>query len=238
MLLFYVRHGNPIYNPDSLTPLGKRQAEAVAKRLSLYGIDKIYSSTSKRAIETATPTSEIVQKEIQLLDFCNEWYAWEEFTVPSDGGVLNWSFADRKIKAIFNSDKVRELGDRWYELEEFSGFKFKAGMERVNRESDAFLESLGYRHNRRAKNYEVLRSSSERIALFAHQGFGLAFLSSILDIPYPMFSTHFDMGHTGVTVIEFSNENKETVPKILTLSNDSHLYREGIPTNYNGYIYF
>ena len=49
MLLFYVRHGDPIYNPDSLTPLGERQAEAIARRLALYGIDKIYSSTSTRA---------------------------------------------------------------------------------------------------------------------------------------------------------------------------------------------
>lgn len=38
MLLFYVRHGDPIYNPDSLTPLGERQAEAVAKRLALHGV--------------------------------------------------------------------------------------------------------------------------------------------------------------------------------------------------------
>ena len=63
MLLFYIRHGEPIYNPDMLTPLGKRQADAIAKRLSLYGIDKIYSSTSNRAIETAEPTCEILKKE-------------------------------------------------------------------------------------------------------------------------------------------------------------------------------
>ena len=33
MLLFYIRHGDPVYDPDSLTPLGLKQAEAVAKRL-------------------------------------------------------------------------------------------------------------------------------------------------------------------------------------------------------------
>ena len=37
MIFFYIRHGDPIYNPDSLTPLGMRQADAIAKRLSLYG---------------------------------------------------------------------------------------------------------------------------------------------------------------------------------------------------------
>ena len=44
MILYYVRHGDPIYNPDSLTELGKRQAEAVAKRLAVHGIDKIFAS--------------------------------------------------------------------------------------------------------------------------------------------------------------------------------------------------
>ena len=29
MLLYIVRHGDPIYQPDSLTPLGERQAEAI-----------------------------------------------------------------------------------------------------------------------------------------------------------------------------------------------------------------
>ena len=53
MLLFFVRHGDPVYVPDSLTPLGRRQAEAVAKRLARYGLDKIYVSSSARAIQTS-----------------------------------------------------------------------------------------------------------------------------------------------------------------------------------------
>lgn len=65
MLLFYIRHGDPIYIPDSLTDLGKRQAEAVARRLSLYGVDRIYSSTSNRARLTAEPTAQILKLEIQ-----------------------------------------------------------------------------------------------------------------------------------------------------------------------------
>ena len=46
MLLFYIRHGDPIYNPDSLTPLGHEQAKALAKRLLLCHVDKVYSSPS------------------------------------------------------------------------------------------------------------------------------------------------------------------------------------------------
>ena len=67
MLFFYVRHADPIYDPDSITPLGERQAESVAKRLALYGLDEIYSSTSNRAKLTAKPTAEILKKEIHEL---------------------------------------------------------------------------------------------------------------------------------------------------------------------------
>jgi probable phosphoglycerate mutase len=84
----------------------------------------------------------------------------------------------------------------------------------------------------------VLSHSNKRIALFAHQGFGLAFLSALLDIPYPMLSTHFDICHTGMTVIEFADNGGFSVPKVLTLSSDSHLYREGLPTKYNNSFYF
>ena len=80
------------------------------------------------------------------------------------------------------------------------------------------------------------RPNRERVALFAHQGFGLAFLSSLLDIPYPLFSSHFDIGHSGMTVIEFSEAPGETVPRVLQLSNDAHIYSEGLPVKYQNRI--
>ncbi|MBQ1206574.1 MAG: histidine phosphatase family protein, partial [Clostridia bacterium] len=55
MLLYVIRHGDPIYNPDSLTEKGKRQAEALARRLAVNGLDKIYSSPLVRAQQTAQP---------------------------------------------------------------------------------------------------------------------------------------------------------------------------------------
>ena len=84
----------------------------------------------------------------------------------------------------------------------------------------------------------MIQQNNDRVALFAHQGFGLAFLSEVLDIPYPLFTNHFDMCHTGMTVIEFREENGVAIPKVLTLSSDAHLYREGLPTKYNNNLYF
>ena len=40
MLLYFIRHGDPCYDPDSLTPLGLRQAEAIGRRLARYEIGR------------------------------------------------------------------------------------------------------------------------------------------------------------------------------------------------------
>ena len=56
MFLYYFRHGDPIYVPDSLTELGHEQAKALVKRTGYKGLDKIFSSPSIRAQMTAEPT--------------------------------------------------------------------------------------------------------------------------------------------------------------------------------------
>ena len=35
MIFYYVRHGEPIYNPDSLTEYGHAQAEALVARMKV-----------------------------------------------------------------------------------------------------------------------------------------------------------------------------------------------------------
>ncbi len=238
MLFFYIRHGDPIYDPDSLTPLGMRQAEAVAKRLSMHGIHKIYSSTSERAQLTSQPTCEMLKLDRELVDFAHEDHAWHTLTVISKDGYRRWGFEDKDTRRLFTSPEMKALGDKWYEHPALEGYKFKEGIERVQTESDKFFSALGYDHIKGTGTYRVRENNAARVALFAHQGFGLAFLSSILDINYPQFCTHFDFCHTGMTVIEFADEDGVSIPRVLTHSSDSHIYREGLPTAYNNITRF
>lgn len=238
MLLFLLRHAEPIYEPDSITEHGKKQAQALAKRLSLYGIDKIYSSSSNRAVQTAMPTSTITGKKIEILDFANEALLWKDLSVLKEGGGREWCFFNESFIEFFQTKEIRSLGDKWYTHRAFDGSRYKEGIERVDREADAFLERLGYRHDRARGGFISEKINRDRVAFFAHQGFGLTFLSSILDIPFPMMTTHFDISHSGMTVIEFPSTRGFVVPKVLQLSSDSHLYRSALPTKYNNYLYF
>lgn len=237
MLLYYIRHGDPIYSPNSLTPLGERQAEAVAKRLSRYGLDEIYVSSSNRAKQTAKPTCEILKKELIEIDWANENYAWNDFSVDKHYERKQWVFHIPYYRELFNSDEVRNLGDRWYEHPDFQDTKFKDGIMRIHNETDKFFENLGYKHDRNKHLYVAEKPNDKRIAIFAHQGFGVFFLSSVLDVCVPQFVTHFDLCHSSVTAIEFGNMDGISIPKALMVSNDSHIYAEGLPTKYNNGIY-
>lgn len=227
MLLYIVRHGDPIYNPDSLTELGKLQAQAVAKRLALHGIDRIYSSPLIRAQQTAEPTAILTKKEIVIEPFFSENNAVKYF----------WDRRDDKNKwimitmqGVFRST-VKKYGENWFEDPRYEGMPVKEGRDFFLKNSDRFFESLGYKHDRENCKYITENPSNERIAVFCHAGFGISWLATILDIPLPVMWANFDISHTDVTVVDFVG--KECTPKVLTHSNDSHLYKEGLPTRYN-----
>ena len=231
MLLFYIRHGDAIYDPDSLSPLGERQAEALSKRLARYGIDEIYSSTSNRAQLTAKPLCELLKKDMKLVDFCHEDHVWGEFAFD-DGDRYDWFFNKTKFKKILASEDIANSTFNWYENDELKEYNFEKGIKRVDEELDKFISELGYEHDREKHLYKCVKPNDRRVALFAHQGFCVSFLSSLLDIPYPYIANHFDICNTGMTAIEFKDENGIAVPMVLTLSNDSHLYRDGLPVHY------
>jgi probable phosphoglycerate mutase len=237
MLFFYVRHGDPIYSPDSLTPLGHEQARAVAKRFTAHGLDRIYASSSNRAQLTAKPSCDLLKKKMEILDWANEGFVWQEFTVTLENGQRTWGFYDPRMLELFRSGEMRALGDLWHTHPAIPK-SFGEGMARIDREVDEFFLSLGYKHDRENARYEPVAPTNERVALFAHQGFSMAFFSSMLDIPYPVFSTHFDIGHTGMSVIEFEPRGNFVYPKVLQHANDGHLYREGILTGYHNRIKF
>ncbi len=232
MLLYYIRHGDPIYDPDSLTELGKRQAEAVGKRLAVYGMDKIYSSTSNRAYQTALPLAEILKKDVEQVDFLREDHAWKYFSLSRGGAPRAWVYHQADLRALLACEDVFSLGRKWYAHPELAQYDFKAGVDFFSRNTDEFLLSLGYRHDRENHCYEALRENCQRVAVFAHEGVGSIFLSTLLDIPYSLFAAHYAMSHTGVTAIHFHSTGSRIVPQVLYYSNDSHIYKEGLPTTY------
>lgn len=238
MHFFYVRHGNPCYDPDSLTAHGKREAEAVGRRLAKFGVDKIYSSNSVRAKQTAIPLSEMVHKEITELPCFNECNSAKYFYNFSKKFNRNlWMFENSEFKDLFSSKEIEELGKKWYLHPALKEYNLEEGINFLDNNIDDFFLEIGYKHDRERKRFIAVNPTNDRVALFAHQGMGIYFLSSILDIPYPFIAIHLDMITSGLTCIEFENEDGYVYPKIVQYSSDAHLYSENLPTGYRNFKY-
>ena len=224
MLLFFVRHGHPIYKPDRLTAPGRAQARAIGERMAAIAPDHVCVSSANRAIETALPTCERLGLTPEVLDWCNEKYAFQGMHVLRADGKPVWCFTDEPTIRRFNEQDVVKAGQDWIEMPEFKENGLADGFIRIRDEANALLASLGFSHE--GAFYRMTEKPKyDRVALFAHEGFGRAFLSSILDIPYPLFSTHFFITYTSLTVIEFEDTDQPAPPHLMTFANDAHLYK-------------
>ena len=224
MLLYIIRHGDPIYSTDSLTERGWKQAEAVAKRMAQAGINKVFASPMGRARMTAEPTCRLLGLECNIEDWSHE--IEDERLTP---------FPDGKLKSVslVQNTYYRENGnlyvpfERSYEVQGFNTSGMKTAVERIERGGDDFLERLGYK--REGENYRIVNPNDDRVALFCHSAMGRAWISTLLHIPVHIMWSSFAYTHTGVTVIEFANnENGITAPKCRCYSDMSHLFDAGL----------
>ena len=230
MLLYIIRHGEPDYENDCLTAQGREQANALAKRLAVNGLDEIYSSPMGRALQTAAPSCELLGIGPVVEEWMSEALAWNDLSVENENGLRTWAFSCQNTKLLKNGNPSR---DDWYNHPAFARcVAAKAGYERIAQCSDTFLSKLGF--VRKNGIYKIRLPNEKRVAAFCHQGFGLTWLSHLLSVPPLIFWAGFDMTHSGITILYFENNpNNYTSPRCLCHSDTSHLYKEDLPLDYN-----
>ncbi|MBP5230827.1 MAG: histidine phosphatase family protein [Clostridia bacterium] len=229
MLLYIIRHGDPTYNPDALTPLGLRQAEAVGRRLAVHGLDEIYASPLNRARQTAQPACEMLKLEMKIEEWTSEALAWADFSCIQPSGYQGWAFAGQNV---FLRSHPEYCGEKWYEAPIFRETNAKAGYERICAASDEFLLRQGY--ERQGGVYRATVENKKRIAVFCHYGFGSTWISHLQNLyPTQVWSSQ-DISTSGITLFRFgSKAGAETVPVMEMLSDLSHLYAERLPLRSN-----
>ena len=212
MRFLFIRHGEPDYINDCLTPIGRLQAEAAAKRLAGENICEIYASPLGRAQETASYTSKLLRQKITTLDFMRE-ISWGGEGVPNDGHI--WTLADRML----NEDNFDFHTDDWREHPYFKNNTVMPCYEKVSAGIDEFLEEQGYRH--KGRRFFCTHENSKTIALFSHGGSGGAALSHILSLPFPYVLCVFPYTYTSVISVDFPSAAGEYVHPRVELFNDA-----------------
>ena len=232
MLLYIVRHGDPNYEKDCLTERGKLQAEAVGTRIFDSGIREIYSSPMGRARETAEPACRLLGLPCRIEDWSHE--VEDQRLTP---------FPDGRMKSVtsvqntyYRADGAIDLPyDRAFDAPGFSTSAMDAAADYIVQGGRDFLERLGYREE--AGVYRILRPNEDRVALFCHSVMARAWISHLLHIPIHLMWSGFQITHTGVTILEFkNNENGLTAPYCRGFSDMSHLYAAGLDMRHDNSI--
>ncbi len=221
MKIIFVRHGHPDYVNDCLTELGHEQAAKAALRLKDEGISEIYSSPFGRAYETAQHLAELLSEKVTRLDFMREikWGPTEGKEVYGEGHP--W---DTSLYALSLGHSLMDEG--WTKEPPFCDNVVFSEIERVARQSDEWLESIGYK--REGANYRVIGDNTDRtIALFSHGGSSSALFSHMLNLPFFYLCRALCPDFTSITILSLSDEKGAVTAPMIELANDSRHIRSG-----------
>ncbi len=214
MKIIFVRHGHPNYKDDCLTELGHPQAEAAAERLKDEKIDRIFSSSCGRAVETAEHIAARHNLEVTQFDFMRE-IRWgvkdtEDFVHP-------WTLADswvEKGKDIMNPD--------WQNDPEYKGVTLASDYNKLSQEFDKWLEDLGL--VREGKYYRVTKESNDTVMMVSHAGASSVALSHIFNIPFLYTCRTIRCDYTAITIVNFGGKEGElTAPRFVLVNDARHI---------------
>jgi probable phosphoglycerate mutase len=229
MTIYLIRHADPDYQNDTITEKGHLEAQAVAKRMAAVKPDRIYTSSMGRAKATMQYTADLLGMPHEVLDWTREIHGYG-VSHPKFGQIAAWNIPGSEIFA----GEPPTL-QNWHEAHCLAEQPFRTIYDEICEKSDEFLAGHGLQ--REGSNYRITKPNTEKIALFAHYGFGLTWLAHLLHIPVTTMWSGFFLATTSVTVIKFERypgavvdrvkENEEFIwaaPRCICVGDTSHLY--------------
>ena len=227
MFLYLVRHGEPDYEKDVLLPAGWEQAELVARRLAVDGVDEIHSSPLGRARQTAEPLSKLTRLPVIIEPWARELTGatW----TPYPDGIRKSLF--RVEPAHFHDPAYRHM-DTAEAFESLPGLH-SSGYPQEYRDRaeglDGFLSRCGYDRTEEGF-YRAQAHSEKHIVLFCHCAMMRVLISHMLHIPAQYLVGTLSVHFTGITILEFSEEwGSHIVPRMISCGDIGHLYTRGEP---------
>lgn len=211
MKIIFVRHGHPDYRKDCLTELGHPQAEAAAERLKDEKIDRIFSSSFGRAVETAEHIAARHDLPITQLDFMCE-IRWG--IKDTEDYVHPWTLADEWV------ERGKDITDpNWQNDPDYKGIMLASDYNKVAKEFDKWLADFGY--EREGLYYRVINKNDDTILLASHAGASTAALSHFFNIPFLFVCKTFSCDYTSITVVNINGDEGELTAPRFELVNDA-----------------
>ena len=220
MKLIIIRHGDPDYSIDSLTPTGWREAELLADRVAKWEVKAFYVSPLGRARDTAKPTLERMGRKATVLDWLREFPVKVSKGARVDDCAWDWLPAEwTPVENFYHHS-------RWMEEPVFEQAGVQAEYYRVTEGLDTLLEQHGYR--REGRYYRVLEANEDTVVLFCHFGLECVLLSHLLSVS-PMVLWHGACAAPSSVTVLNTEERRRGIAsfRMATFGDTSHLYAAG-----------
>ncbi len=217
MRIIFVRHGHPNYQLDCLTPLGKKQAEAAAKRLHEKKIDLVCASTKGRAMETAAYIAEDHGLTVHGFDFMREisWGSVDDEPIFENGHP--WRTVESMIAKGQNL-----LSPTWAQEEPFCRNTVVQYAQAVGDGLDAWLKTFGY--EREGEFFRVTAKNDQTVVMASHGGSSSAALARLFSLPFPYVVHTINPTYTAITIVELNGEpGTLAAPRFILVNDARHI---------------
>ncbi len=203
--VYFVRHGVTIFNEanlvqdetDTLSPVGKVQAERIAERLVSVPFTTLLSSDYARALDTAAAISRVTKKTTEVTTLLREATRPSEFIGTRRDGVDYLSYLQQSYEYMTDPSWHYSDEENFYDV-----------MERV--------EAL----------FKILDANTDDVVAVTHGRFIMYIVAYVMmgrqlsASMWKLCMNSFHTSNTGITVIEY-NDNHEYW-RLLTFNDHAH----------------
>ena len=175
MRILLLRHAEPDYTVDGLTPKGRVEAELLSRRMVRYDVRDFYVSPLGRARETADYTLSRLNRQAEVLPWLAEFRG--RFPDPDTGRErLSWDLPPR----VWTAEPLFMDPDRWADTPLYQGGNVRQIWDETRFGVDALMARYGFR-----KDGPVWLGDANRpdtIALFCHFCISMAVAAYLMNL--------------------------------------------------------
>ena len=228
MKILLLRHAEPDYSVDGLTPRGHEEAELLSRRMVRYNIRDFYVSPLGRARDTADYTLRKLNREAEVMPWLQEFRG--RFRDPMTGQMRNsWDLPPK----LWTAEPSFLDQERWADAPMYTGSNVRQVWDETRQGVDGLMARYGY-----VKDGPIWRcdhNNSDTIALFCHFCISMAVCAYLMNLPPMLLMQRCLTAPTSLT--ELTTEERvqgEVSFRMLRLGDISHLESAGEPRSMAG----
>ena len=262
MRLIFIRHGDPDYEHDSLTEKGKKEALLLANRIKNWkDISEIYCSPFGRAIATAEPTLEQLNRKAITCDWLKEFYY--RTVLPKNYPDIDacgkehicWDL----LPEFYFSQKNFFNKDKWYKTKIMKMAQMDKHYKEVCEGLDSLLYNFGYIRNKKGF-YDVMNPlenpnwadriekyhlksvkddyhKEETLVFFCHLGVMFVIIAYLTGLSPLQLWQGFYVAPSSITILNSEERKKgQAVFRVERLGDTNHLTCGGEKISSSGYF--